>query len=125
MPLNQKEWQAASKILLRAIDLIEEKGWQQGETMPSKQHCLATSIEQAYREDDYTIVDFNYTREALSRALKVAREPEARESDPLAVPYWGRNFMDWNDDPFRKEEDVIAALKSASDLATQLAIKSR
>ena len=71
------------------------------------------------------IVDFNYTREALSRILKVSREPEANPSDPLDVPYWGRNFMEWNDEPGRKKEDVIDALKSAADLTEQLAKKCK
>ena len=125
MTANQKEWQSANKILLRAIDLVNQNGWQQGAISTVPQDCLATSIERAYNEGDYTIVEFNYTREALSRILKVSREPEVIPSDPLDVPYWGRNFMEWNDEPGRKKEDVIDALKSAADLAEQLAKKSK
>ena len=121
MAANQKEWQSASRILLRAIDLVKQNGWQQGSISTVPQECLATSIERAYKEGDYTIVDFNYTREALSRILNVSREPEVIPSDPLDVPYWGRNFMEWNDAPERKKEDVIDALKTAADLAEQLA----
>lgn len=120
MITNQKEWQTARKILLRAIDLVKQNGWQQRAVSTVPQDCLATSIERAYKEGDYTIVDFNYTREALSRILKVPREPEASPHDPLDVPYWGRNFMEWNDTPERKKEDVIDALRSAANLAEQL-----
>lgn len=125
MAANQREWQTANKILLRAIDLVEHNGWQQGAISTVSQDCLATSIERAYKEGDYTVVDFNYTREALSRILKVSREPEANPYDPLDVPYWGRNFMEWNDAPGRKKEDVIDALRSAADLAEQLAKKCK
>ena len=125
MAANQKEWQNANRILLRAIDLVNQNGWQQGATSTVSQECLATSIERAYKEGDYAIVDFNYTREALSRILKVSREAEAISSDPLDVPYWGRNFMEWNDAPGRKKEDITDALGSAADLAEQLAKKSK
>lgn len=121
MVANQQEWQTANKILLRAIDLLNQDGWQQGAISTVSQNCLATSIERAYKEGDYTIVDFNYTREAISRILKVPREPEAYKHDPLDVPYWGKHFMDWNDVPERKMEDVIDALRSAANLAEQLA----
>ena len=76
-------------------------------------------------EGDYTIVDFNYTREALSRVLNVSREPEAIPLDTLDVPYWGRNFMKWNDEPGRRQEEVIDALKKAADLAEQLGQKCK
>ena len=125
MAANQKEWQSAERILLRAIDLVKQNGWQQGAIDTVSQECLATSIERAYKEGDYTIVDFNYTREALSRVLNVSREPEAIPLDTLDVPYWGRNFMKWNDEPGRRQEEVIDALKKAADLAEQLGQKCK
>lgn len=125
MAANQKEWQTANRILLRAVDLVKQNGWQQSAISQVAQECLATSIEKAYKEGDYTIVDFNYTREALSRILNIPREPEANPHDQLDVPYWGRSFMEWNDAPGRKKEDVIDVLKSAADLAEQLAKKSK
>ena len=71
------------------------------------------------------MVDFNYAREALSRILGVKREPEPLPADPLAVPYWGRHLMEWNDAPGRTEEEVIGALRSASAFANQMEEKSK
>ena len=122
--VNLKEWQAASAILNRAIQFVNKKGWQQGEIVPTSYVCLATAIERAWQEKKYSLVDFNYTREALSKVLKVAREPELLPSDPLAVPYWGRYFIEWNDAPERTKEQVIEALRSASALANELAERS-
>jgi len=123
--VNLKEWQAASDILNRAIQLVEKNGWQQGEVVPTSHVCLTTAIERAWQEKKYSLVDFNYTREALSKILNVPREPEQLPTDPLAVPYWGRYFMEWNDAPERTKEQVIEALRSASTLANVLAERSR
>ena len=123
--VNLQEWQAAGDILKRAIELINKNGWQQGEIVPGPQVCLVTAIERAWREKKYSLVDFNYTREALSKILKVPREPETLPSDPLAVPYWGRHFMEWNDFPGRTKEQVIDALKAALVLTNELAEKSK
>lgn len=123
--VNLKEWQAASDILNRAIELVNKNGWQQGEVLPSSKVCLTTAIERAWQEKKYSLVDFNYAREALSKTLKVPREPEALPSDQLAVPYWGRHFMEWNDVPGRTREHVIDALKAAVILAIELAEKSK
>ena len=73
--VNLKEWQAAGDILNRAIDLVNKNGWQQGEILPSSKVCLTTAIERAWQEKKYSLVDFNYAREALSKTLKVPREP--------------------------------------------------
>jgi len=124
-PVNFKEWRAANKILKKAVKLIHEKGWQQGETEPCSQLCLATAIEQASLEKKYSFVDFNYAREAVSRILNVPRDPVANPSDPLAVPYWGRHFMEWNDTPGRTKEQVTDALYAASVLADELAASSK
>jgi hypothetical protein len=37
--------------------------------------------------------------------------------DPLNVPYWGRNFMYWNDAPGRTEKEVLAAFDKAISIA--------
>jgi hypothetical protein len=123
--VNLKEWQAASHILTTAIEVVKKNGWQQGEIVPASRVCLATSIERAWQEKKYSLVDFNYAREALSRVLKLPRDPASLPADPLAVPYWGRHFMEWNDAPGRTKEELIDALISASGLANQLAEQSR
>ena len=123
--VNLKEWQAAGDILNRAIELVNTNGWQQGEVLPISKVCLTTAIERAWQETKYSLVDFNYTREALSKILKVPRDPQPLPSDPLAVPYWGRHFMEWNDVPGRTKEQVIDTLKAAVILANELAEKSK
>jgi hypothetical protein len=41
--------------------------------------------------------------------------------DELAVPYWGRLFMEWNDAPGRTKEQVLNALTEAASLSKKLA----
>ena len=123
--VNLKEWQAASDILNRAVELVNKNGWQQGEVLPSSKVCLTTAIERAWLEKKYSLVDFNYAREALSKILKVPRDPRPLPSDPLDVPYWGRHFVEWNDVPARTKEQVIGTLESALLLANELAEKSK
>lgn len=122
--INAKEWASAGKILNRAAGLIEEKGWQQGSVEPVPQECLATALEHSFREKEYSIVDFNYAREALSRVLQIPREPIKQPGDPLDVPYWGRHLMEWNDAPGRTKTEVLESLQSAAGIAFQLSIKS-
>ena len=81
---------------------------------------MATALEHAYQDTRFTIVDFNYAREALSRAMGVPREPAPLDGDQLDVPYWGRHFMEWNDTPWRTKADAIDMLKKASATAIQL-----
>ena len=122
--INAKEWLAAGKILDRAARLIEEKGWQQGATEAVPQECIATALEHSFREKGYSIVDFNYAREALSRVLQIPRDPKAVPGDPLDVPYWGRHLMEWNDAPGRTKAEVLESLQSASGMALAYANKS-
>jgi hypothetical protein len=121
MRINEKEWRAAHNIIKRAKQLIEQRGWQQGSVGEVKTECLTTAMEHAFKEKDYSIVDFNYAREALSRVLKISREPGAVAGDELAVPYWGRLFMEWNDAPGRTKQQVLNALTEAASLAEKLA----
>jgi len=122
--VNAKEWASASKILQRAARLIEEKGWQQGSVEPVQQECLATALEHSFREKEYSIVDFNYAREALSQVLQIPREPKKLPGDPLDVPYWGRHLMEWNDAPGRTKSEVLESLQSAAMMALELSNKS-
>jgi len=122
--LNAKEWASASNILNRAALLIEEKGWQQGSVEPVPQECLATALEHSFREKEYSIVDFNYAREALSRILQIPRDTLKLPGDPLDVPYWGRHLMEWNDTPGRTKTEVLESLQSAAGMALELSNKS-
>lgn len=118
--LNVWEWGQAARILENAALLIEERGWQQGATGPVRAECITTAIENAFYDGaNFTIVDFNYAREALSEVIGVEREPEGLAEVPVAVPYWGELLLAWNDEPNRTEEEVLEALRDAASLATQ------
>ena len=121
--LNAREWAAASEMLARAGELVEERGFQQGAVTVVDQECVATALEHSFEEKDYSIVDFNYAREALSRVLGVEREPPP-QGDLLAVPYWGSLLMEWNDAPGRTEEEVVDAFRDAADLADSLRLEA-
>jgi hypothetical protein len=123
-PVNANEWLAASAILTRAGQLIRERGWQRGSPVPVAKECMATALEHAFREKDYTIVDFNYARDALARALNVPRDPQPLPNDVLDVPYWGRELMDWNDAHGRTEADVLNALSAAAQFALSRGAKA-
>ena len=124
-PINVAEWDRASTILADAGSLIERDGWQQGATGSTEKWCATTALEGAWLQSPYSIVDFNYARDALSRVIGVPSEP-SRQGDALtgsgepAVPYWGINFVDWNDATGRTEDEVVSAFKEASKLATGL-----
>lgn len=125
-PLNVMEWDRASKILTDARALIEKDGWQQGATGPVRQWCASTALEGAWLRTPYSIVDFNYARDALSRVIGVSLEPtKARGGTPAKgeaepdVPYWAANFVDWNDTPGRTEDEVLGAFTEAASLAAR------
>ena len=117
---NTEEWKAAGDLLLAAKSRIEKQGWQQGAIKPTSRECVATALEHAFQKDRFSIVEFNYAREALSRTLKIEREPRKLEDDPLDVPYWGRLLMEWNDAPGRTKDEVLETFRNAAALAAQL-----
>jgi hypothetical protein len=119
-PPNVNEWSLASKMLTRAGQLVRERGFQQGSLVPVASVCMATALERAFLEGDYSVVDFNYAREALARVLGGSRDPSPLADDPLDVPYWGRNLMDWNDTPGRTAAEAIQAFDAAARKAMEL-----
>lgn len=126
--MNVKEWKAASQLLADAAEMIKINGWQQGAIEPVAQDCVTTALEKAFRKNEnLTLVDLNYARALINEQIgaKVAF-PESgpvnfSASDEPAVPYWGIEYMDWNDAPGRTEGAVIEALLSASSQAQKLA----
>lgn len=74
-------------------------------------------LENAWKELGKTIVDFDYAREAMVKAIDVPRTPITTSSDPLNVPYWGRNLMYWNDKDGRTEKEVLQAFDQAIAIA--------
>lgn len=117
---NVNEWMAASKILRSAKTLIEKRGWQQGTVEPTSKECVATALEHAFHQNKFSIVEFNYAREALARVLKMEREPKQSDGDPLDVPYWGKSLMEWNDAPQTTMKQVLETFESAAQLSLQL-----
>ena len=120
---NVNEWKAASRILRAAKSLIVERGWQQGAVEPTSRECAATALEHAFRQNHFSIVEFNYAREALARILKIEREPKQSDNDPLHVPYWGKSLMEWNDAPQTTKKQVLETFEDAAELSIQLSKK--
>jgi hypothetical protein len=125
-PINVMEWDRASEILADARGLIEKDGWQQGATEAVSRWCASTALEGAWLKTSYSIVDFNYARDALSRTIGVSYEP-AKEDGAEApdVPYWGANFVEWNDAPGRTEDEVLDAFSEAERLAAGMSDEAR
>ncbi|MCG3150644.1 MAG: hypothetical protein PCFJNLEI_04133 [Verrucomicrobiae bacterium] len=115
--LNVAEWQSAREILVRAKQRILEKGWQQGATEPVAKECMTTAMENAWKDLGKSLVDFEYSCDALSSAIGLPRSPITMANDPLDIPYWGRNFMYWNDKPGRTAKEVLAAFDKAVAIA--------
>jgi hypothetical protein len=116
-PLNVSEWEAASALLTDAAAMVGERGFQQEATEDVYAVCVATALERSFFQGDYSIVDFNYARDALSQVLGVPRDPEADPNLPVDVPYWGRHLMEWNDEAGRTEGEVLSLFRDAAELA--------
>jgi hypothetical protein len=66
-PLNVAEWSSAIEILQRARSAVE-KGWYQITAIP-RADCLATALEKGWRDAQKSLVDFDYARLAVNRAI--------------------------------------------------------
>ena len=120
----QRNGHLQAKFLIVPPGLLKKKAGNRGSAEPVPQECLATALEHSFRENEYSIVDFNYAREALSRVLQIPRDPLKLHGDPLDVPYWGRHLMEWNDAPGRTKSEVLESLQSAARMAFELSNKS-
>jgi hypothetical protein len=123
MPLNVSEWESATKILVRARELVMIGPWGKpltdttlspGPNVP----CMAVAMESAWKEQAASIVDFDYARMAMDEAINLPELTQIEVSnDPLSVPYWGRYYMYWNDSSSRTKEEVLAAFDRAIDIS--------
>jgi len=127
-PLNVAEWASAREILEGAKAFVGS-GWAQGNSDPNSMPrvvCLSTAMEASFLEKHKTIVDFEYAKLALNKAIDAPAVLPTSKDDPLSVPYWGRFYVYWNDTPGRTKEQVVAALDKAIGYATsqhELAVK--
>ena len=104
-----------SKVLSRAADHIEEHGWFQGYFWPA---------------DDYLWSDAPYTDGDPCCAIgavavvegvdPVAFDTEAMQFVAGHLAMTTARFTDWNDDPKRTKEEVLAILRAASERAKRL-----
>lgn len=111
-------WASADEILLRAKDLIRERGWQQAATASVSSLCAATALEAAFNAGQFTIVDFNHALHALKTTIRVPQR------DERPVPYWGSPLMEWNDSSDRTVDQVLEAFDKAAALARAEAAKA-
>ena len=124
--MNEAEWASASQLLADTAKMIEENGWQQGALEAVSQDCMATALEKAFRANPkYTLVDLNYAKAIFNdvigaKDIGVFIIEDANAKDEPAVPYWGLEYMNWNDDPNQTEEKVIGTIMEASGKAAEL-----
>lgn len=128
-PLNVAEWQSAIEILQYAKAAIVKHGWQQGALSPVESECMATAMERGWSELNKSLVDFDYAKLAVDRAIGAPSLTSLTSADdPLSTPYWGRYYMYWNDAPDRTEAEVLSAFDKAIEIAKehkQSALKSK
>lgn len=122
--INVHEFESAAQLLIDAADIIKKNGWQQGATSPVSQDCFATALEKAFRANTkYTFVDVNYARAVFNDTIGVKDVSVAMMANAInepAVPYWGKEYMDWNDKAGQTEEAVIQTIYDAADVARRL-----
>ncbi|MCG6111545.1 MAG: hypothetical protein MEQ74_05070 [Paracoccus sp.] len=122
-PINSAEWEAAAGILTTARDLVRDEPWGKPLTDTtlssggSNTMCLSVALEEAWKSQGASLVDFEYARSAVDQVIDVASLEVQSEADPLNVPYWGRSYMYWNDASERTQEDVVQALDQAIEYA--------
>lgn len=124
MAHNVREWDAASRLLADTVEIIKKNGWQQGAVDPVPQECTATALERAFREKpEYTLVDLNYAKAILNQEIGVKEPPIeilVDAKDEPAVPYWGMEYMNWNDQKDQTMDAIVFTIMSASGKAAKL-----
>jgi hypothetical protein len=115
-PLNVAEWSSAIEILKLAKTSIEE-GWYQVTAAPGAD-CVSSALETAWKNSNKSLVDFDYARLAVNRAIDAPPLDQlTKQGDPLSTPYWGRYYVSWNDATGRTKEEVIEAFDTAIAMA--------
>ena len=84
-------------VLTRAADLIERDGWCQGGSIVGKKRCAAAAIGDVLAT--YRTSTLACRREIVGALLH-------------ATGLW--SIPDWNDEPGRTKEEVVAALREAA-----------
>ena len=84
----------AGEVLLKAAEIIEERGWCQNALSNGTGFCAVGALGMASRE----------------RGGQGFTEAWAR----LEANVLGLNVADWNDNPFRTKEEVVAKLRAVA-----------
>ena len=88
------------EVLLKAADIIEEKGWYQGNMIgPKGELCMLGALNVA---SDYSLEYFNV-------------RTVVRDHLHISVKDKSFSLSNWNDAPERTKEEVIAALRGAAE----------
>lgn len=101
-----------AEVLTRAADVIDERGWCQGEAWaPGGQVCAHGAIWEALGIDriDY---DQGELTTGARPVFGAACDAIRRHIGP------GRSVTGWNDEPGRTKDDVTAALRAAAKVVT-------
>jgi hypothetical protein len=94
-------------VLHRAVDLLEEFGWCQGENevRDNRPFCVGTAIQRAVIDYgiDWTDVEPHEWNAYLHSAWDACR--------------FDRDMVQWNDTPGRTKAEVVARLRAAAEAA--------
>jgi hypothetical protein len=98
--------------LRAAADVLRRDGWTQGDYVADGCHCLVGAIVAALGGKDG---EGSIPIDNQPRAL-AARRTLAQHFGDMSTDWWA-DLIDWNDDPDRTADEVIAALEAAADAA--------
>jgi hypothetical protein len=102
--IKLKPWQ---EVLLKAADIIEQKGWTQGEFQKSGRHCAVGAINMATGGTPLSARQPEIAYQATHMLLKFLNETTLEGSRIGSV-------MSWNDSYAKTRKEILKAFRGAA-----------